>query len=86
MRETGIHGPAARVERRVARAFEKSAERMRAILPMRKLEAAIADRDFQTIRRILDEWGIESPLTPNGRILRDAFMRGGRTAAEEWSE
>ena len=78
-----IHKQADRIEPRLARALAKATARMSSRVPVDALAEAIAARDLRTAARLDEEIAIEDALKPTEAILRDAFVKGGKTIAKE---
>jgi len=78
-----VHEQADRIEPRLARAIEKANDRMSSRVPVAALADAIANRDPRTAARIVEEIAIEDALKPTEAILRDAYVKGGKTIAKE---
>ncbi len=81
-----IHAQADRIEPRLARAIRKAQLRMSERVPIQLLADAIAARDPRTAARLIDEIDIEDALAPTEQILRDAFVKGGKTIARELND
>ena len=78
-----VHRHADRIEPRMVRAMIRAAGRLSARVPLEKLAETIAAKDQRTAARIIDEIDIEDSLVPITKILRDAFVKGGKNVAEE---
>lgn len=85
-RITRAHKHADKIEPRMERAMTLAMKRLQVKLPLSKLAAAIAEKDTRTAHRLIEELPIEDVLEPGGQILRDAFVKGGKTAAEDLNE
>ncbi len=81
-----VHEQADRIEPRLARALGKATDRMRSLIPFAPLAEAIAARDERGAARIIAEMDIEDTLVPSEQILRDAFLKGGKTIAKELND
>ena len=81
-----VHVQADRIEPRLERATLKAFDRMSSRVPVQALAEAIAARDPRTAARIIEEIDIEDALKPTEAILRDAFVKGGKTIAKELND
>ena len=77
-----VHKAADNIEPRVARAFERSVERMRSTVSINELAMALSAGDVKRAERLLTVQAVEDALSPVGTIVRDAVLRGGRIGAE----
>jgi hypothetical protein len=78
-----IHGAADSIEPRLARAFQRSADRMRSRISLAKLEDALASGRVDRVMALVDGAGLDDALAPVAEILRDSFLRGGRLGADK---
>jgi len=73
-----VHKDADKIERRLARAQLLAWDRLQKRMPLQAIAQAIADRDPRTAAKLIDGIDIEDALEPVSKILRDAFVRGGK--------
>jgi hypothetical protein len=73
-----LHAAADSIEPRMARAFERAAQRLRARVSINDLALAIQSGDVRAAMLLLPASVIVDALTPVGGIVRDAVLRGGR--------
>jgi hypothetical protein len=74
-----IHAEADKFEPRLARAFERSAERLQSKVSMDTLAAALASGSIRKAMNLFPAEMIEEVMQPSVDILSDAYLRGGRT-------
>jgi hypothetical protein len=77
---------AAPFERRLARAFLRAAERVRAKASINEIALVIAGRNLRDFDALWRSLGFEEALQPTAGIVRDAFTKGGRLGAVQVNE
>lgn len=78
-----IHKAGDAIEPRAARAFGLALQRLRARIPVDRLEAALGRADMRELDAIVTGIDVEDAFAPSGEILADAVIRGGKIAGEE---
>ena len=76
-----MHAAADRLEPRLARAFARAVERIRAGVSINDLAMAIAAKDAKRAQAIVSRAAIKDALGPAGAIVSDAVLKGGRVGA-----
>ncbi len=77
-----LHKVADPIEARLARAFERAAEKLKASISINELAMKLAIRDAKGAMRLLTKDMIKEALGPSATIVRDATIRGGKLGAE----
>ena len=83
--DTPAHQAADTIEVRMARALEKSFAAAARTLPVEELAYAAGAGDMRVVDRLLADWDVEDTLAPTAAIWHDAFLKGGKLAAEEFA-
>ena len=78
-----VHKDADKIEKRMARAQLLAWQRLQSRIPLRKIAEAIAAKDQRTVAHLIDEIDVEDALEPVSKILRDAFIKGGKLSKKE---
>jgi hypothetical protein len=77
-----VYAVADPIEIRVARAYEKSVERLMEQISITELAEALATGDIRRAMRLFSDEKVEGSLEPVGNIISDAVLRGGKVGAE----
>ena len=78
-----IHALASRVERRIERAFIRSAVRMQERMSIYEMGLAIGNGNVKAALLLVPDEFILEALSPVTTILRDAELKGGKIGARE---
>lgn len=78
-----VHGVSDRIELRMAKAVRVAADRVRERVPFRKIEEALSWNDLRAVTSILAEVDVADAYLPSAEIVREAFVKGGKVAAED---
>jgi hypothetical protein len=78
-----VHGEADKIEPRMRRAMVAFGSKVAARVPVADIERALEQGDTRRAIELIDAIDIEDALAPSSRIVRDAFLRGGRAEAED---
>lgn len=73
-------------ERRMARAFLRTAQRTRAALSINDIALLVAGKNVRDLDALLRRSDVEDALQPLATIARDAFVKGGKLGAAEVNE
>ena len=77
-----IEAAADPIERRLARAVERAAQRVREHLVINDIAMALASRDARRAAALLTRRFAEESLGPAATIVRNATIKGGRVGAD----
>lgn len=78
-----VHAEADKIEPRLRRAAIAFGRKVEARVPVADIERALDMGDAAAAVAIIDAIPVEDALEPSSRIIRDAFLRGGRAEAED---
>lgn len=78
-----VHRAADRIEPRMAKAIVLAAQRLRARLPLGKLEEALDRKDLRSAGNIVSRIDFADAYLPSAEILKEAIVKGGKVAAAE---
>lgn len=76
-----VHAEAARLEPRVAGSVRRALEKLRDAVSINSLALALAAKDVKRAMALFPAAQAKEALSPAGRIVRDAVLRGGRLGA-----
>jgi len=76
-----VHKAAGKIERRMARAVQRSTQRVRNLTTITELAQAISFGNVDAAMRLFPKEAVRDAYAPVGTIARDAVGVGGRIAA-----